>query len=113
MIVAVDRVEQFVGLLEHERFEGIDRLLPVPGTAVRSAKGRHDVEQSYEFGCSAVGIGHGKVIICEFGNLARATSRRFSDRQLPNSRIYVTQSRNYPITRFPNFPIPVCLQNQR
>ena len=46
VIVAVDRLEHLVRLFEHERLERVDRLFPVPRTAVGTAERRHDVDQS-------------------------------------------------------------------
>ena len=46
VIVAVDRLEHLVGLLEHERLQRVDRLLAIPRTAVRSAQSGHDVDQA-------------------------------------------------------------------
>ena len=58
MIVAIDRLEHFVGLLEHERLQRVDRLLAIPRTAVGSAKRGHDVDESCEFASGAGGVGH-------------------------------------------------------
>ena len=43
VICAIDRVEHFVRLLEHESSQRFNRLLVVPRTAARSAQPRHDV----------------------------------------------------------------------
>ena len=40
VIVAVDRVEDLVGFLEHERLQRVDRLLAIPRAAVGRAQGR-------------------------------------------------------------------------
>ena len=49
VIVAIDRLEHFVGLLEHERLQRVDRLLAVPGTAFRRAQRGHDLDEAEEF----------------------------------------------------------------
>jgi hypothetical protein len=44
VVVPVDRLEDFVGFLEHERLQRVDRLLAIPRTAVRGPEPRHDLE---------------------------------------------------------------------
>ena len=48
VIVAVDRVEHLVGLLEHERSQRLDRLLAIPRAAAGSAQASHDVDEALE-----------------------------------------------------------------
>src|ERR1700730_6501029 len=55
VIVAVDRLENFVGFFQHERLERVDGLFPVPRTALGTAERRHDADQSSEFLSRAVG----------------------------------------------------------
>src|SRR5262249_55532147 len=45
VIVAIDRLEHFVGLLEHERLQRVDRLLAIPRAALGSAKQGHDLDE--------------------------------------------------------------------
>ena len=47
-IAAIDRVEHFVRLLEHERAQRLQRLLAIPWATVRSAEPRHDVDEHLE-----------------------------------------------------------------
>src|SRR5262245_57914018 len=58
VIVAVDRVEHFVGFLEDERLQRVDRLLAVPGTPAWSAQGCHDVDETAERRRRAGRVGH-------------------------------------------------------
>ena len=48
MIVRVDRLDHFVGFLEHERLQRVDRLLAIPGAAARPPESRDDVEEAGE-----------------------------------------------------------------
>ena len=48
VVVAVDGLEDFIRLFDHERLEGVDGLLAIPRTAVRRAKRRHDVNETRE-----------------------------------------------------------------
>ena len=49
VIVPVDGIEHFVGLLEHERLQRIDGLLAIPRTALRAAKRGHNLDEAIEF----------------------------------------------------------------
>src|SRR5580765_2618650 len=49
VIVAVDRRQHLVRFFEHERLERVDRLFPVPRTALGTAERRHDADQPSEF----------------------------------------------------------------
>ena len=55
-ILAVERVEQLVGLLEHEGPERPQRLLAIPWTAVRAAQRPHDPDKSIEARASRVRV---------------------------------------------------------
>ena len=55
-VLAIERVEQLVGLFEHERPQRLQRLLAVPWTAARRAQRPHDADQVVERG--ARGSGH-------------------------------------------------------
>src|SRR2546421_650275 len=55
MIVAIDRLEHFVGLLEHERLQRVDRLLAIPRTAVGPAERGHDLDEPDELAGGAGG----------------------------------------------------------
>ena len=50
MIVRVDGLEHLVGLLEHERFQCVDRLFAIPRAAVWRAQPGDDVDETLEFG---------------------------------------------------------------
>jgi len=56
----LDRLEDFVGLFEEERFQRIGRLLPVPGAAAGSAKAGHDLEEPFEENTG--GLGHDRFL---------------------------------------------------
>ncbi len=45
VIAAVERVEQLVGFLQHERAQRLQRLLAIPGAAVLGAQRAHDLDQ--------------------------------------------------------------------
>ncbi len=45
VIAAVERVEQLVGFLQHERPQRLQRLLAIPGAAVLGAQRAHDLDQ--------------------------------------------------------------------
>ena len=47
-VAPVDRLEHLVGLLEDEGAKGLERLFPVPGTAVRRAEAGDDVDEAGE-----------------------------------------------------------------
>ncbi len=57
MVVAVDGLENLVGLLEDEGLQGIDGLLPVPRAATRRPKARDDIDETAEF-CGGAGGTH-------------------------------------------------------
>src|SRR5689334_20239850 len=61
VVVAIDRLEHLVGLLEDKRLERVDGLLAIPGTSLRRPEGSHDLDQAEEL---VSGRGHG-----ESGNL--------------------------------------------
>ena len=44
-VIAVDGVDDFVRLLDHERFQARQRLLAVPRTAVRAAECLHELHE--------------------------------------------------------------------
>jgi len=48
VILAIDRVEHFVGLLEHEAAQRLERLLVIPWAPARAAQPRHDVDELLE-----------------------------------------------------------------
>ena len=50
VIVRVDRLQHFVGFLEHERLEAVDRLLAIPRAAIWRTQARDDVDEALEFG---------------------------------------------------------------
>ena len=54
VVVPIDRLDHLVRLLEHERLERVDRLIPVPRTPVRPAERRHDLDQPDELACRTV-----------------------------------------------------------
>ena len=45
VIVAIERVEQLVGFLQHERPQRLQRLLPIPRAAVLGAQRAHDLDE--------------------------------------------------------------------
>ena len=47
-VAAIERVEQLVGFLEHERPQRGERLLAIPRAAVGSAQRAHDVHEAIE-----------------------------------------------------------------
>ena len=47
-VAPVDRVDDLVGFLDHERPEGFDRLLTVPGAALGRAEDLHDLDEPVE-----------------------------------------------------------------
>ena len=53
-IPAVDRVEHLIGLFERVRFDRIECLLAIPGTAARSAQPGHDLDQPLKLCTRAV-----------------------------------------------------------
>jgi len=57
VVVAVDRVEHLIGLLEHESTQRLDRLFVVPRAAARAPQPLHDLDQSLE---GFAGRGHGR-----------------------------------------------------
>ena len=48
VIGTVDRVEHFVGFLEHERAQRLERLLAIPWTSAWAAQRPHDVHELLE-----------------------------------------------------------------
>jgi hypothetical protein len=48
MVVTIDCLEHLVRLFEHERLQRVDRLLAIPGTAIRSAQRSHDRNEACE-----------------------------------------------------------------
>ncbi len=48
VILAVDGVEHLVGFLEHERPQGLNRLLAIPRAAAGPAQAAHDVDEALE-----------------------------------------------------------------
>ena len=58
VVVAVDGLEHFVGLLEHERLQRVDRLLAIPRAAVRAAQRGHDLDEAGELLGGAIGMRH-------------------------------------------------------
>ena len=55
-VLAVERVEQLVGLFEHEGPQRLQRLLAIPGAAAGRTQCAHDADQLVE--CGARGGGH-------------------------------------------------------
>ena len=53
LTVAIDGLEDLVGFLQDEGFQGIDGLFPVPGAATRRAEPGDDFDEAAEFcgGC--------------------------------------------------------------
>ena len=68
-VAAVDRVEHLVRLLEHEAAQRLERLLAIPGTAVRAAQPRHDVDERLELAprTGAGRVGHGAPRVLRVG----------------------------------------------
>ena len=58
VIVAIDSLEHFVRLFEHERLQRVDRLLAIPRTPLGSAKRGHDLDEAGELASGAGGVGH-------------------------------------------------------
>ena len=58
-VAAIDRVEHLVGFFQQERAQRLDRLLAIPGAALRSAQPRHDVNECLK-GRTGVGSHRGR-----------------------------------------------------
>src|SRR5262249_52112196 len=59
MLVLVDGFEHLVGFFEDKRFERIDRLLAIPGTAARGAQARDNFDEPNELDGGRMKVRHG------------------------------------------------------
>ena len=65
VIRAVDGVEDFVGFLEHERPQGLYRLLAVPRASAGSTEAPHDVDQPLKLAPRRRSVRGGAVLRCD------------------------------------------------
>jgi hypothetical protein len=48
VVVSIDGLEDLIGLLEDERFQGINRLHAIPGTPLGRTQRGHDLDEARE-----------------------------------------------------------------